>query len=152
MPASKKPRKRYKEPHFDTRRFGQVPSLFRVKQREVEVGLNFHLLLDALKRGNAPAHALQSVRVRLMWGLGMSINHFESAVSQATMAEALAASDLCAQACDRGLPLPQDQAEVIAFALTHADEMHDTLTRREAAQSLVWARDTFRVDISAFRI
>lgn len=152
MPASKKPRKRYKAPDFDTRTFGRVPGVFRVKQREVEVALNFHLLLDALKLGNAPAHALHSVRVRLMWGLGMSINHFESAVSQATMAEALAASDLCAQDCDRGLPMPQDQAKVIATGLVHADELQNILTRREAAQSLVWAGETFRIDISAFRI
>lgn len=152
MPASKKPRKRYKAPDFDTRTFGRVPGVFRVKQREVEVELNFHLLLDALRAGNAPVHAMHSVRVRLMWGLGMSLNHFSSAVSQATMAEALATTDLCITDCDRGLPMPQEQAKVIALGLVHADELQSTLTRREAAQSLVWARDTFRVDISAFRI
>lgn len=136
MPASKKPRKKYRPPQTEVRpghiklfRFGRDSEMWLLHQP--------HQALESLRTGSATAKDYDSLSLRILWAAQMVKDHIIESEPMDIVTPALMALESIGQRYDRTekLGMSGEEFRLLAGGLELADQLQGTLTRKEMEQS-----------------
>lgn len=151
MPRSKKPRRKYRPPAYDTAKFGRLPITIKVAGLEADKQIKPRVHLNTLVQGSLSEEAIDarfywnSVAGRVLWGQAM-FRMFAADSDEAAQVFAQAWDRL--QAIKGATEVPPNAVEVIGPALDLTDDLQQILTRREAAEALRFVRENHQIDVS----
>lgn len=136
MPASKKPRKKYRPPQTDVRpghiklfRFGRDSEMWLLHQP--------HQALESLRTGSATANDYESLSLRILWAAQMVKDHIIESEPLDIVTQALMALESIGKRHERTgkFGMSGEEFRLLGGGLELADQLQGTLTRKEMEQS-----------------